>query len=228
MFIVRIIVFVLILSSCGISSDIAERSPASDLSSSIEIGGRALTESEMASAVRICYAFRTKRNNFNTVSMGNSFEFSLTRKLCKDTEATAPISVSTTLQSQGGNRLLYNTDYSGEFNRSVETDAQGYLAPLCEQVIKGNTPINYYEQNNESIEVKFTNIGDQDRYTVRVGQRASINDPTIVVYKVLEFDVVTRNETLGASLLGIVSRSARYLSCNEAMVYDTLTQTYSH
>lgn len=220
------ILLCLLLASCGLDTGKVERDPASGLQQSITIGGRPLTEQEMNSAVRICFAFRTKRNNFNTVSMGSTFDFKMNRETCDPTTSAVTTDVTSTL-TQLNDNLRFDTNYTGEFHREVETDISGTLRALCSEVIKGNTPSNYREANNQVYEVSFTSLGVLDRYSVRIGYKNSSDSLQATTIKLETFDVATRTDTFGANFVGVVSEYKRYLKCNnDANLFDTLTQTF--
>jgi hypothetical protein len=214
--------FVAAAGSCGLDRKYIERSPATELSTAIVEGGRSLSESEMKVAVRVCFALRSKRNNFNTLLMGNTFSFRMKRTTCATSSTSSDAS---TVLSQNIDQLYYNTKYTGEFNAVVETDVSGYLSLLCEKVIKGETPVNYYEQGSESREISFSALSlDNDRFTVKVGQKSgsSVNTTKIVV-----LDVATSVNALGASLIGLIAKETRYLKCNgDPDKYDSLSKSY--
>ena len=221
------LIVALSVNSCGIERGHKSRTPATELASSLTPGGRTLSSLELKVAVRICFALRTKRNNFNTVLMGRSFIFNQTSRFCNGSVSGAT-EVSTVLSQNSGN-LFYQTSFAGEFMSDIETETAGLIAPLCEKIIKGDNTVNYYEKSNEAFEFSFNPISsNEDNYTIKVAQKANINGSEgLNITKIISHDIATNTVRYGKSLVGLSYKIIRYIRCNDdPSSFDSLEKTY--
>lgn len=198
-------------SSCGIDKDYR---PSTNLSFSESLlsGGRPLNDAEMAVALRVCYAFRSKRTKFLAEMLENQFNYTYQIKNCED-EMSSPVELSTTLKQLmvDGPMSFEASGVTFSYMREVQTDVNGDLADLCTQIFKGETPLNVLEKQNQYYEYSFfSNV--YDTIEVRVGAMKSPTATVATVMRMVRLEVLTNQQSSG-DYLGLVVRSSRYFPC---------------
>jgi hypothetical protein len=200
-----------LLSGCGI--DKTYRKTASlGFSENLLDGGTPLDDSEMAVALRICYALRSKRTKFLAEMLESSFNFTYQTKNCEDQTST-PLNLNTTLR-----QLIIDGPMSYEalgvnftYMREVQTDINGELSQLCSQIFKGETPLNFKEINNEYYEYIFTS-SIYDTVEINIGAKPTPSSEFLQVNRMLRFEVLTNQQSSG-DYLGLVVKNSRYFPC---------------
>lgn len=201
----------LVINGCGI--DRTYRKTASlGFSENLLNGGRPLEDGEMAVALRICYAFRSKRTKFLAEMLESPFNFTYQTKDCQDNVST-PTNLNTTLkQLMIDGPMSYETSgVSVSYMREVQTDINGDLSELCSQVFKGETPLNFKEIDNEYYEYFFgSNI--YDTVEINIGSKSPAANSGLVVNRMVRYEVLTSQQSSG-DYLGLIVKSARFFPC---------------
>jgi hypothetical protein len=216
-----------ILSSCGLERQYGNDTQVFAFGSSALNGGRALRDDEMSVALRICYAFRSKRAKFSAELIGRDFTFNYQTKSCKSSVAEVDTRLDTKLsQLLINGPLSFESIFPGSYLREVQTDLNGFLKGLCSQVLKGETPLNYEENENGFSEYIFTS-SVYDNIEIRTGTQIEVDGP-IIVNNVTKLEVLT-NQIVSGELQGIVAKTTRSFPCRElgdTEVSRTMIQTY--
>lgn len=217
----NILVSCWLLISCGYEPNY-RKTAASAFSSGIEKGGRPLSDMEMGVAQRVCYAFRSKRVKFSAELMGNPFNFVYVTNNCDGGVISEPLHTTLSQVNVGGS-LSFESTFLKAYNREVQTDIHGYLAKVCEQVLKGETPLNYLEQNNESFEYAFSS-SVYDKIDVLIGNQ-NLNSGNIAVNRMISLEVLT-NQTSAGDYLGLVVKTTSSFPCDNNNI-KTISQNFS-
>lgn len=202
----------LFLQGCGIDKTY-RGGEALAFSDNLLTGGTPLNDGEMAVALRICYAFRSKRTKFLAEMIESPFNFSFQTKDCNDNIST-PTDLNTTLKQLmvDGPMSYEASGVTYSYMREVQTDVNGELSELCNQIFKGETPLNVMELNNEYYEYRFTS-NVYDTVEIRVGAKNDPNASEPSVNRMRRMEVLTNQQSSG-DYLGLVVRSSRYFPCN--------------
>lgn len=201
------------LVSCGYDKSSTQGNETLSFSTSALKGGRDLTDGEIAIALRVCYAFRTKRSNFSVEMIGNTFNFNYMTKDCQGKEDQSTFSGQLSQQTST-NSLRYTSSFTGPYISEVQTDLNGYLKNLCSAVLAGETPLNSENVNNELYEYHFQSsvVYAGDTVTITIGSKQSPTDSNPTVSQKVILDVLT-NSTSSGSYQGMVTEATRYLPC---------------
>lgn len=201
-------------ASCGYDKTYEAREESLHFSNDALSGGVPLDDTEMAVALRICYAFRTKRSKFSVEMLDQSFNYNYVSRDCQSTESSESFSATLT-QTNSTEPLRFESDFKGSYIREVQTDIHGYLSDICSDVLAGETPLNISEINNELYEYTFRSyVGEGDQVEIQIG---AINNPNSTVPEVnqkLIFKILT-NATSAGHYQGMVIQSKRYLPCED-------------
>lgn len=215
---------VIAFTSCG-----RERSPVDDkidFNATVSAGGNALSDSELAVALRICYAFRSKKTEFRANKINSAFSFEVKYRACGDTLFRPTEVIDTTLkQVFESSPMIYDASSELRYLKEVQTHMDGHLSEICDQVIKGETPLNVEETSLSEIrQFQFTStLGDG--YQINYAKRASTNVSDYDVYKIEKYKVLT-NSSVSGDLLGLVSEFERFEECSGSNDPQTLIQEY--
>ena len=212
----------LVLVSCGSDRQTVKKEQA--LVQAIQAGGAPLSDSEVAVALRICYAFKSKHTTFKAELVGKPFTFDLKENYCDGHKEQEFLNTVVT-EIAFDQPLQYLSQSQRPYFRTIMTHIYGPLNKICDDVLKGNTPSNVVTIDSESVmEVGFVN-GLYDEYEIRYGRKKVKTDVTYSPYKVERFKVLT-NSRSSANLLGLVVESYRAQSCDNSVNLRETTQTY--
>ena len=196
-----------------------------DFTSKIITGGSPLPEDQMAVALRICYAFRSKRSNFRTEYMGNSFRFKTTRTSCNEPGQRVEYLNTTLRQNLESDPMTFDTTTDLKYFKKVKTHQDGILSNICDQVIKGETPVNVFDHKNGVAEVTFYENLGVDNFSVRYGSKSSALQVDFDPVKIENFKVLTSSASSG-NLIGLVYESDRYEPCSGSSESSYFKQSY--
>ncbi len=219
----KALILIFLLSGCGYDQTYTGEN--TNFTSSVTSGGSPLTDQEMAVALRICYAFRTKRTVFLAEKLDVNFNFSYQAKDC-DGNLVTDTNLNTTLkQLLPDGPLSYESVSSGQpYMREVQTDTDGYLVSYCGEVLKGDTPLDVKEINNEYLEYEFLN-DFYDTVIIRIGSGARPEDPTPVVKRILRYEILTNQQSSG-SYLGLVNKMSQRVACDPGNPADSRFKSF--
>ncbi len=203
---------ILMASACGIDKDYRDTTNLY-FSESLLSGGRPLNDGEMAVALRICYAFRSKRTKFLAEMLQSEFDFTYQTKDCNN-QVSSPVELKTTLkQLMVDGPMSYEAEgVNFSYMRELQTDINGEMAELCTQIFKGETPLNVVEKDNQFFEYAFlSNV--YDTVEIRVGSQETPQDQAATVMRMNRYEVLTNQQSSG-DYLGLVVRGSRYFPCD--------------
>jgi hypothetical protein len=214
------LIFILVfIMSCGIDKDRSSgRSPAT-LGQEIELEGDTLSSVEQSIAVRICFAYRSKRSRFSTTSIGDDFNFNIEHTQCSGEVIEEDIATKLRQNNVG---LFFDTSYSGEFYEKVETDIDGILKSVCTNVLKGESSANSFEVNNSTHAISFSTSRNIDSYQVQIAQKTSSSTEELVV-QIIDFEVPEKNSS--NPYYGATTSVKRTIACQTGSSrYDIITK----
>ena len=125
------------LSACGLDLDRdykeEDHALGDEFASSFSTN---LGQSEVNSALQVCYAFRSKRIRFRSDRLGNAFSFSFAHTKCDG--ATSSASLSANLRGEYESRPMnFDLFTTQNFESLVQTDQHGDLSGLCQMLFAG-------------------------------------------------------------------------------------------
>lgn len=201
------------LASCGYDKSGTQSSDVLGFSSAALKGGVPLSDGEMAVALRVCFAFRTKRTKFSVEMLGNTFDFNYIAKDCQGKEDHKSFSAQL-MQQSSTQPLRYQSSFSGPYISEVQTDINGYLSGLCSSVLAGETPLNTREIDNNLYEYRFqSSVSGGDMVSVTIGSKVNPTDSAPTVMQKVTLDVLT-NATSSGNYQGMVTEATRYIPCD--------------
>jgi hypothetical protein len=205
-----------LLSGCGVDFDSGTSSSGQGLvfSETVSEGGRPLTDSELGVALRICYAFRSKRSKFLSQFLDSNFSFNFTKKSCSENVVSTSL-VSTSLkQPLPGGPLSYESLSASNHFKLVETDINGDLVDVCSLVFKGETPMNVMTIHNETYEFRFL-ASTYDTVEILIGANTNPQNPRqFVVNRQKRMEVLT-NQSSSGEYLGMVVKASLTTRCSD-------------
>lgn len=206
--------------SCGIDKDRNYGRTPATLGQQIAIEAGELSEQEQAIAVRICFAYRSKRGRFSTTLIGEDFSFNITHNKCDGSAINENIDAKLAQNNLG---LFYSSSYSGEFYSKVETDIDGILTKVCESVLRGDNSQNTFIVNNSTHAITFSSLGNIDSYEVQIAQKSLPNTKEVIT-QIMNFEVLEKSST--NPYYGATTKVRRIIACNSSEnPYDILTKT---
>lgn len=223
----KCLLLIFVIASCGY--DKTSDGEQTNFTASVTTGGSPLSDQEMAVALRVCYAFRSKRTLFLAEKLDSNFNFSYISKNCNE-EVVTDTNLNTSLKQLLPNGPLsyevVGTSYS--YMREVQTDTHGYLEDYCGDVFKGDTPLDVMEKDNEFYEYEF--VSDfYDTVIVKIGSGLNPADDTPVVKRILRYEILTNQQSSG-NFLGMVNKMSQRVACDPANPSDnrfkSFTQTF--
>lgn len=215
----------ILLAGCGVDKTYTGGKVSMSFSNSLESGGSPLSDNEMAVALRICYAFRSKRTKFMAELLENPFNFTLKENDCSNIEGRNVVLNTTLKQLNVGSPMSYETTgVNFAYQREVYTDVNGELSNLCSQVLKGETPLDIAEIKNEIYEYQFFSQ-IYDTAEIKIGALKAPTDAEPTVSQVIRLEVLTNQQSSG-DYLGMVNRSTRYYPCNGGSNTASREQTF--
>lgn len=216
------ILMTLLLSACGSDHKTVKKEQA--LVQAIQAGGAPLNDSEVAVALRICYAFKSKHTTFKAELIGKPFTFDVKENFCDGHKEQEFLNTVVT-EIAFDQPLQYSSQSQRPYFNKIMTHIYGPLNKICDDVLKGNTPANVISIDSETVmEVSFLN-GLYDEYEIRFGRKKLKTDITYTPYQVERFKVLT-NSRSSASLLGLVVESYRAQACSDSTNLRETTQNY--
>lgn len=186
------IIFALILSSCGNGNN--GPIEAGNIGLGQELSGTsALEGNSKETALRICYAYRSKRIGFRTNHLDASFSFSVSNRPCESSESNKTISVTLKEVLQSQPMTFDSSERSLTYFSTVNTDEDGNLASICEKLLKGDNSTNKISESGGVLKIAEFSVGTaSDHYTVL---EATENGDTYTVQKRTVYYVQTANQT---------------------------------
>lgn len=189
---ILILLISLLFIGCGNGNgpinEVAQTGLGQEMSASAIIGDEPLN-----TALRICYAYRTKRVEYKANYLTETFQFSVVNHLCNSGHVTVNVN-GTLLQPLQSQPMIYDsTTRNLEWYSSVNTDVDGSLSGICGAIIGGHSVSNEISNTGSSkTMVVFSQNTDRDHYAVITGTRN--DDGNYVITKKETFYVETENQ----------------------------------
>lgn len=216
--------FILILVGCGLEMPESTNEVNFQFSEAIESGGRPLNDAEMAVALRVCYALRSKRTNYLAELLETTFNFRIQQNDCQQKEITMTVINSTLKQLESNGPMSFETvGINLPYQRQVITDLHGELTAVCSEVLKGETPLNLQNNQNEIYEYSY-NSSLYDVVEIKIGSKLRPTDERASVTRVLKLEILTAQKSSG-DYLGMVYKSSLFLPCENSM-FKSRIQTF--
>lgn len=198
-----------------------------DFGATLSATGSPLTDNEMAIALRICYALRSKKSLFRSEKIGSDFRFKIENESCKGDKSDEFL--NTKLKENGSN-LYYesvNPSQSIDYNDLVETHDTANLINICTEVFKGNNPNNTIQMSFDDIfKVVFFNEIYGDGYEIHYGRRQNSLSNDFDLRQMNRFYVLTSGVPAG-SYQGLIHVFEKRVRCaNNGTQYSTLIQKF--
>lgn len=204
---------ILFLASCGVGS----RGPAtsSQIGQALVAGGE-FSDEEKNTAIRICYALRSKNTNFRANFLDQDFRFLVTERDCDGEEVNNTITAQ--LKSQGSNdqMVFIGLDSSKHFT-NVITDQDGPISGLCTNLLQGGNPQRSILSGNDLISFSFYATA-QDFMIRRVASKVG---ESFIINKEERFKILT--DASSGLKIGKVSLATKDETCSNGAV-ATLSQ----
>ncbi len=202
----------LTFTGCGYDKSNGEREESLSFSKSALSGGAPLEDSEMAVALRVCYGFRTKRSKFLAEMLDESFNFVYEYRNCDSSGGGNSYTAQLT-QGTSNDPMTFESSFSGNYIKEVQTDLNGFLSDICADVLAGETPLSIAEIDNELYEYRFSSsTADGDKVSITIGSKKYVNASTPSVSQKLVFNILT-NATSSGNYQGMIYEATRYLPC---------------
>ena len=159
----KFIIFTLFfLSSCGKNNGV--EGEFSVLGASLS-ESKTISSDELTIALRICYAFRSKRMLYQSEFINQKFDYDLQTADCEGKEENNYL--STYLREEEDRELVFESDYSSEFFELMQTDTSGELSSLCAGIMRGENPESTIEVDEfERRQISFSK-NEYDQFEVR-------------------------------------------------------------
>jgi hypothetical protein len=216
----------LLLNACGAHK--REQNFRVDLSSSIVAGGQALSDSENAVALRICYAFKTKNTLFRAELVNKTFRMQVSQTYCAANKPAESEFINTILRAPfASSSMFFDSASSRPYFKDVQTDSVGPMKEFCELLVQGGgPPFNVFVLGGgEAVEYSFFS-GPNDSYSIRYGKRKGSSDINYEPYKIERFEILT-NATVAGSYYGLEMKSERWTTCSDdPKKSERFTQTF--
>lgn len=215
----------LLVGGCGANNHV--QMPSTSFSTSaIMTATRDLTNPERTIATRICYAYQSKNTRLKTQTYyEGTFNFNMSYKNCATPSTLSNYTVSGILTTSLSDpkALVYNTDTTMPFNKSVQTAQSGFLSQLCSK-IQNNLPIsNTATENQVTVQVAF-NATDFDSYTLQYFGTTDKKIQSAETFRVRTQFNISANQILGMDEI----YSKQQICSNDSTKFSELTQTYSN
>lgn len=207
----------LLIASCGEGGG---RNPASEsqLGASLLTGGT-FSDAEKNIAIRICYAFRSKNTNFRANFLEQDFRFLLTERTCTGQENADTL--TTTLKAPlASGPMIFDGFSSIDYYKQVQTDKDGVLSAVCNNLLQGGNPQRTILSGNDMIEISFfTSV--LDRIVVRTASKVG---SSYVVNEEERFTVNTDSASAGLKI-GEITLASREKTCENGRVSSMSQQS---
>lgn len=228
---IKVLFLISVLTACGRTYS-GKDDREIDLISPVIAGGRALTNAEMPIALRICYAFRSKRTNYQAEYANSTFNFELKEKSCTDVnESTSTFATVLKMGRLPTDSMYFDSSSTKPYFKEVMTHVEGPISFICDEVIKGNTPLNLSQLTTKDVfEVNFfSDAISGDGFEIRYAAKVDALNTNYSVFRLERFSVMT-NATSAGNKIGLVSEASRYESCpaipNQIITDSVFKQNY--
>lgn len=177
-------------------------------------GGNPIVGLEKGVAYRICFALRAKRFQYqNSEQADDSKVFSFKSKSvnCDGfSEDKEDIEVKFNKENED---LSYSYLSRNKLFYGPLTDTQGYLSPLCDKILKGETATNVYVENKKAYEISFFSQLNGDGVRLKFGEIDKNNEFQFLTKNVHYYYVLTET-TVSGDMLGLIHKAENIKTCD--------------
>lgn len=207
----------LVLSSCGQGNtravEAGNLSLGEELSASYTLSGEKLN-----TALRICYAYRSKRVGLRSSYIDQSFSFSVKNRPCNDDETNKAISATLKAPLLSQPMVFDSSERELSWYESVNSDNDGPIATLCTSIIRGDTLTNLLSSSGNTQQVvEFSVNTENDHYVILTGTKTT--EDQFFVTKKETFYVQTQNQNVPR--VGDDYSISSIESCPEGSVHES-------
>ncbi|MFT6069121.1 MAG: hypothetical protein ACJAT2_000402 [Bacteriovoracaceae bacterium] len=207
------ILFILmaLVVSCGNSG--RKPSTESQLGSALVAGG-VFGPNEKNTAIKICYAFRSKNTNYRASFLNSTFSFNLSYRDCdgEDKNELLGTILKAPLSSQP---MVFDAISEIPFYNNVQTDKEGVLKDICSSLLDGGNPSRSNLSFGRLVEISFLS-SSVDKMIVRSAGLVG-SDYVIDQEERFEVDSTAGNRT------GQIKFASREKTCANGRV-ESMTQ----
>lgn len=187
-----------------------------------------LTGEKKDVALRICYAYRSKRVGLRSSYLDKNFSFSVKNRPCNESETNKTVSAILKEPLLSEPMIFDSSERSVTWFNRVNTDTDGILGQFCDSIIRGDSVSNLLSSNSARQElVEFSVNTDSAHYTVLTGIKNSSG--SFVVVKRAVYYVQTSNQS--SPQVGDDYRITQEEQCadgslNETEIIEQTTSSY--
>lgn len=207
--------------------DAQKRTPASieDIILTESLGQeRDLDAEETNIALRVCYAYKSKRNFLRTFGVGKEFEYQIYERTCNNEESSHMAKVK--LYEHPKEKFLeLRGDKKQVYLSKVMTDKHGPMAYICTALFRGrDVPNTYLKNETQKFQFEFSNNGEIDIVKVIHGVKG-VDNFGGVFYSISYIDTYQMESTPHKSEnTGIAIKASRSFPCGPSGGTNDLVQ----
>ncbi len=197
--------------SCGNSG--RKPSTESQLGSALSAGGE-FGPNEKNTAIKICYAFRSKNTNYRASFLNTTFNFNLSYRDCEGDDENELL--GTTLKAPLSSQpMIFDAISEIPFYNNVQTDKAGVLKDICSSLLDGGNPSRSSLSSGRLVEISFL-TSSVDRIIVR---SATLVGSGYVIDQEERFEV----DSAAGNRTGQIKFASREKTCSNGRV-ESMTQ----
>jgi hypothetical protein len=209
------------------SCEMKKRSPASieEIILTESLGPeRDLDTDESNIALRICYAFKSKRNYLRTFKIGSDFDFQIHEKTCNGTENSHMARVKLFEHPQE-RHLEFRGEDKQVYLSKVMTDRHGPMSYLCTALFRGkDVPNTYLKNETQKFQFEFSSNDETDVVKIIHGVKG-VDNFGGVYYSISYVDTYQLESTPHKSeFTGVAVKAMRSFPCGQSGGTNDLVQ----
>lgn len=175
-------------------------------------------------ALRVCYAFKSKRNYLRSFKIGSQFEFQIHERSCNGSESSHVAKVKL-FEHPEERHLEFRGDEKQVYLSKVMTDRHGAMSYLCNALFRGKEVSNTYLKNEtQKFQFEFDNNGEMDIVKVVYGVKG-VDNFGGVYYSVSYIDTYQMESTPHKTEnTGMAVKASRSFPCGQGGGTNDLVQ----
>ena len=199
----------------------------------IELGSELLSSYTLVgerkdTALRICYAYRSKRVGLRSLFLGQKFSFAIKNRSCNESETNKTIDGILKEPLLSEPMIFDSSERVMMWFNQINTDTDGVLSNLCNNIIRGQVISNKLNSSPEKeVIVEFSVRTDTDHYTVIEAEKDSSG--VFLVVKRTVYYVQTSNQStpqVGDDYRIFQEQQCPDGSLNETEIIEQATNSY--
>ena len=185
---------------------------------------RDLDTEETNIALRICYAFKSKRNFLRTFKIGSDFEYEIREKSCNGSESSHLVKVKLFEDPKEG-ELFFKGEKKQVYLSKVMTDRHGPMSYICTALFRGkDVPNTYLKNESQKFQFDFSSNGDTDLVKIINGVKG-VDNFGGVYYSISYVDTYQLESTpYKSENTGLAIKAMRSFPCGQGGGSNDLAQ----